>query len=479
MKSQIFKYFISLNLFLFPFIASTQVSIIIGENKVALNQAFEISISNENGLIDSYTAFPEIEGMVMKEGPNSKEEKFIDGKKVISQTITKYYYAFEEGTYLLYGGYVMEINGIAYTLDGTEITVNPKDESFGEVILEEEINFSSEDTREFIETQETAFLGLTTNQDEVFVGEGFNIILAFYVALSNEAELKFHELNPQLVEVLKKIKPDNCWEEDFDIREIQKRPVTINGEAYHQYKIYQASFYPFNDEPIIFPSVDLKMIKYNVLKGEGDVEDEKVPEYITFSTNAKTITVKELPEHPLRDQVIVGNFTLKEELPKLKFVTGEGFKYRFRLQGQGNISAIKAPEVKSSKELVFYEAGGSQLISHSESLVSGEKVFEYNLVAKEAGDYPLSEQIEWIYFNPSLEEYDTLRPQFVVEVSGESLKNLQISISNFGKYYEKIASENNSFVTNNHKVLFRRILNTLLISLLVSIVVLFFKYNRS
>lgn len=478
MKNFIFKYLFFKGLIFSSIAVSAQISIEIGVTQVAKNQAFEVSISNENGLIESYSSFPEIEGMVMRDGPRLKEDKIVDGKKVVSQTITQYYYALEEGTYFLYS-FTIDVNGQSYSTEGTEITVGPENDKFGLIELEETINFSLDDEREFIETQETAFLGLTTNEDEVFVGEGFNVILALYVALSNEAELKFHELNPQLVEILKKIKPDNCWEEDFDIREIQKRPVTINGEAYHQYKIYQASFYPFNNETIYFPSVDLKMIKYNVLKGEGDIEDEKVPEYITFSTNSKTINVKELPEHPLRDKVIVGHFSLQEELPKLKFVTGEGFKYKFRLRGQGNIAAIKAPDVKNSKELVFYEAGGSQLISHSESLVSGEKVFEYNLVAKEAGDYPLARQIEWIYFNPTLEAYDTLRPRFVVEVSGESLKNLQISISNFGKYYEKISTENNAFVTNDYKIIFRRILNTLLISLLISIVFLFFRYNRS
>ena len=41
---------------------------------------------------------------------------------------------------------------------------------------------------------------------------------------------------------------------------------TINGRGYTQYKIYQGAFYPLNSETIVFPSVNLEMIKFRIAK---------------------------------------------------------------------------------------------------------------------------------------------------------------------------------------------------------------------
>ena len=85
---------------------------------------------------------------------------------------------------------------------------------------------------------------MTTSQDEVYLGEGFTATLAFYVAEENQAPLQFYDLGKQLTDILKLIKPSNAWEENFNIENINGSPVSINGENYTQYKIYQATFYP-------------------------------------------------------------------------------------------------------------------------------------------------------------------------------------------------------------------------------------------
>ena len=100
----------------------------------------------------------------------------------------------------------------------------------------------------------------------MYVGEGFNATLSFFVSQDNRAPLQFYELGRQLAEILKKIKPTNCWEENFNIENIDGESVRINGRDYTQYKVYQATFFPLNTEPINFPSVGLEMIKYKVAK---------------------------------------------------------------------------------------------------------------------------------------------------------------------------------------------------------------------
>ncbi|CAN0260437.1 unnamed protein product, partial [Chrysoparadoxa australica] len=119
---------------------------------------------------------------------------------------------------------------------------------------------------EFVDIEANAFLALTTDKSKVYVGEGFTTTLAFYVAEENRAELRFYDLGKQITDIVKEIKPNTCWEENFNIDNISGEPITINNKAYTQYKIYQAAYYPLNVEDIKFPSVGLKLIKYKVAK---------------------------------------------------------------------------------------------------------------------------------------------------------------------------------------------------------------------
>ena len=97
--------------------------------------------------------------------------------------------------------------------------------------------FGDREPTEFVDIRDDAFLALTTNKNKVYVGEGFTTTLSFYVAEDNRAPLQFYELGKQLSDVLKKVRPENCWEENFNIENINGEPVTINGKRYTQYKV--------------------------------------------------------------------------------------------------------------------------------------------------------------------------------------------------------------------------------------------------
>ena len=88
-------------------------------------------------------------------------------------------------------------------------------------------NFFDRNNDDFYEVEADAFLSLTTDKKSVYVGEGFNTTLAFYVSESNVADMRFYELGRQLTEILKKIKPGNCWEENFNIENINPKTYNI------------------------------------------------------------------------------------------------------------------------------------------------------------------------------------------------------------------------------------------------------------
>src|SRR5690606_9085337 len=151
--------------------------------------------------------------------------------------------------------------------------------------------------------------------------------------------------------------------------------VTIGGKDYTRYKVYQATYYPLNTETIVFPGVALEMIKYKVAKNPSFFGQNRKEDYKTFYSKAKKVTVKELPAHPLRDVVSVGNYKLSEIMPSTDISTGKSASYAFNIYGEGNISAIQKPAMRNDGKFEFYEPNVRMDIKREGSRVTGTKSF--------------------------------------------------------------------------------------------------------
>ncbi len=301
---------------------------------------------------------------------------------------------------------------------------------------------------EFVDVAEDAFLALTTSKDEVYVGEGFNTTLSFFVSQDNRAPLQFYELGKQLADILKKVKPVTCWEENFNIENIEGESVRINGKDYTQYKVYQATYFPLNTEPIKFPSIGLEMIKYKVAKNPSFFGQNRKEDFKKFFTKPKTVRVKELPPHPMKDAVAVGDYRLDERIRSTDLQTGQSAGYNFNVFGEGNVSAIERPPVKSDEMFEFYEPNVRQDITRQNNRVTGTKSFAYFMIPKEPGKYKLADYFQWVFFNPRTSKYDTLRSQLTLYVTGESKKNEAILSNDLGNFYDKIGATDNTLQVN-------------------------------
>ena len=288
-----------------------------------------------------------------------------------------------------------------------------------------------------------AFLAVITDKSEVYVGEGFTTNLAFYVSESNRADMRFYDLGTQITEIVKDLKPNSCWEESFNIDNISGESVKLNGKNYTRYKIYQATFFPLNPEDITFPSVGLKMIKYKVAKNPSFFGRNRQEDYETFYSREKKIQVKELPAHPLKESVAVGNYELAESISTGPHETGKSFNYEFTVVGEGNISAIEAPQPTSDGDFDFYAPNVRQNVNKSNSRVRGSKSYNFYAIPNEPGEYNMSDYFNWVFFDPTKEVYDTLVSELVLKVGGESRKNQYIAANDLGEFYDKIESSDN------------------------------------
>jgi len=426
------------------------VQIDLGPNEIGENQAWAITITVNNERLRSYDNFPDIDGFQKRGSSSSSQTSIINGQVSSSQSIIMTYAPTRQGTITI-PSFKMKVNDQIYSVTGKKVKVgapvqvqqtdpfrsffdrDPRDDFFGK------------GTPEFVDVKEDALLALTTSKDEVYVGEGFTASLSFLVAESNRAPMQFQQkLGQQLAEILKKLKPANCWEENFNIEVIEGEPIQINGKNYTQYKIYQATFYPLNTQEVQFPSVGLEMIKFKMAKNPSFFGQNRQEDLKTFYSKPKSVKVRELPPHPLRDAVSVGEFRLEERLAKNNLETGQSVGYDFAIYGEGNITGIEKPIIAPNSSFDIYEPNVKQNITRDIGHVSGNKSFSYFMIPKEPGTFNLGDYFQWVFFNPNTRKYDTLKSQQVVTVIGESQKNQAIESNNLGSFYDRADAADNT-----------------------------------
>lgn len=441
-----FKVLLGCALIALKFMAFSQdVSIKLGKNEIGLNEYFTITIQVDNDRLKQYSEFPSIEGFIKRGTSSSTTTNYVNGRMSSTQSLTQNYQATEKGNFLL-EPFFITINGEEVKSEGFQIVVgDPVQRQSRSSFGREPSDFFGSRNRpsEFVDVKADAFVALSVDKEEVYVGEGFTATLAFYVAESNRAEMRFYDLANQITEIVKTVKPGNCWEENFSIDQIVGDPVKIGNRNYTRYKIYQTAYYPLTTQDIEFPTVGLKMIKYKVAKNPSFFGRNRQEDYETFYSREKVVSVKDLPPHPLKDKVAVGNYRLDENLSANDIETGQSFNYSFNILGEGNISAIEAPTPPEGDNFDFYAPNVMQNVNRAQGKVRGSKNYDFYAIPNEPGSYNLKDYFSWIYFNPKTEQYDTLASNNVLNVTGESRKNLTIASNDLGDFYDRIGETNN------------------------------------
>lgn len=454
---------------------SQVVDITLGASEIALNQAFQITIKATNTQLKEYTDFPEIEGFQKIGTSSSSSMNIVNGQMSSTYTITQNYQAIETGTYTL-RPFSMTINGKKISSQGKTIKVvaakqqqqaqrnryrDPFDDFFGN---------GQQQQQQFVEVNDEAFFAVTTTKNEVYVGEGFLLTVAFYVSQRNRAQLSWHDLHKQLMAIKEKVTPKNCWEENFELNLSHPETVEINGVPHQRYIIYQSVFYPFNNTEIKIPAVSLKMVKYKEAQQRSFFGQNRQEDFKTYTSKPQTIKIKNLPPHPLRDKVAVGNYRLKENASKTALETNQSTTYTFSITGEGNINAIQAPDLLENDDLTVFTPNSLQNIQREKGRVTGDKQFVYNIIPNEPGNYALNDYLQWIYFNPNKKQYDTLSPNTILNVTGESTKNSTIESTELGDFYNQINLLPNDFVDINAIARQKLILNIVLCAMIIILV---------
>lgn len=362
----------------------------VGPEKIYSDEtiSIEITVFGPDYNVDS---FPEIQGFVKENTTIAHGEVDIEDTKVQFHTITKVYRPEEAGEVLIPD---LEI------VVNEETIIIPSRQILIEGAEWHEIDFEVEDADFVVEV----------SKKSVYVGEGVKIRMSFFISEKNTQNWQFvddRELSSQIERLSARLKPENSLESRRIINTITQRTQEVKGIRYLVYDIFEAVYYPLNNDPIKIPSLRLKMLA-------GD-NNETV-----LTSKPQVVNVKELPKHPLKDKVPVGVLRLSEYMEKGNSKkTGESFNYRLTIRGQANMNAVNFDRQERSKNLDFFDTDVN--VRQYAGNLNGEKVFNYKILPKIAGEYNIGNYYSLIYFNILSNQYDTLRSGITLEVYGDSV----------------------------------------------------------
>ncbi|MBC8085022.1 MAG: BatD family protein [Hymenobacter sp.] len=402
-----------------------RAELVLGPAAFPVTEYFTISFRLRAAALERYSAFPDIEGFKKSGKSSTTTTRIVEGRTTTELTITQRYAAYAEGEYVV-KPFSMTINGLTVRSNGATLQAGPAPAAGagpapggglqGMGLLDK--LFGKPKPQEYVEPKDNAFLAVVPDKTSVFVGEGVHVGLYFYLTPTDQGLLDFYDFTGQLPGILQLLRQRTAWEEPFNEQEIVPESVTMGGQPFLRYRLYEAEYYPLNTAPLVFPVVALRMVKYRLAKTPTEGLDNRLEGYKTYLTAARTILVKPLPPHPLRDQVPVGSYQLRETINQASFRTGQAFTYSFGVEGEGNLAAIGVPVVPTRPGLEVYGPEVRQELTRQAGRVGGRKVFTYRLVARQPGPLPLDSLLALVFFNPEAGRYDTLRAELRPRIQG-------------------------------------------------------------
>lgn len=479
-----FIYLTLLFLLLLPgTLLAQQISIVLGKSPLPINQYYTIGIQLHDQALKEYSPFPDIEGFKKSTKYSSTETIITGGATSKILTVYQNYAPLAEGEFVL-KPFSMKVNGQTVQSQGTTIVVKSMTATTPGINTPDLISPGDEPETtidaqpEYIEKDDNAFLTLYTNKDEVYVGEGFTVALYFYLAAEDQQLLDFHDFTNQISAILKQLQQPNVWEESFEFTEITPENVIVEGKPYLRFKLYESVLYPINLQPIRFPQLSLVMLKYKVAKEPSLLNNQRQEGFKTYFARPREIKVKQLPPHPLRDAVPVGNYRLTEKLSRKNAQVNKSLSYLFRVEGEGNLAAIMPPVPETQPGLDIYPPDVRQDVTRRAGRVIGSKSFTYTVLPREPGNYNLGELMHWIYFDPTTARYDTLRPTLTIAVTGNRDTDALVLSRDLGPFYRIIENEDNTLVSLHQFDEIRRYTNIILVVLLAVSGFIFIKRRK-
>lgn len=351
---------------------------------------------------------PNFSGFRVLSGPNqSTSMQIINGKVSASLSFVYILQPTNVGDYSI-GQATVEYSGKTYKTNPLNIKVEK-----GTPQQQQQSNGGYTDE----ELSKNVFILAESNKSRVYLGEQLTVTYKLYT-----------KLNISSPQITKLPQYQGFWAVEVDPAQTITFDIGMyKGERYRVATIKKVALFPTKTGQLSVTPFELNIPVIVKKKRTGnDIFDEffndsffgrtETVDYLAKSNTLK-IDVEQLPSSgtPSSYNGAVGNFSFKAEIDKNKVVTNESIMLRLTLSGSGNIQLLKAPEPQLPSGVDKYDPKVYDNVNKG-SVVSGQKIIEYLIVPRVAGDIEIP-SMEFSYFNPEQRRYITLNsPAFKINV---------------------------------------------------------------
>ena len=394
---------------------SAKKQVMVGER---FQVVFEANVEGKNFSAPSFDGFTVVGGPFTS---TSSSFQMVNGSMShsVKCTYTFALQAYKEGTFRV-GSASLNVKGTKVTSEPFEITVIPDDGTHAAPSGGGDASGqgrSQQNTNDPQVSGKDLFLNVIPSKKSVYVGD--QVVLTYKIYTKVPVSSLSVERMPSYAGFWTKDISDNS-------NSLRQNSEYINGIEYTTAEVQKTVIVPqragkLTIDPMIIECVAQVRTESNRQRSMDPFEAffndpffnrniVNVKKELTSQT--LTLEVKSLPENgkPASFAGAVGNYNFKSEIDKTELSTNEAFTLTLTVSGTGNVELLQMPTPVFPPDFEVYDPKVTTSVNPTSNGLSGTKKAEFLVIPRRAGSFTIP-AVEFSYFNPANETYQTLQSE--------------------------------------------------------------------
>lgn len=380
----------------------------LSKNPITQGERFQVTYTLHNAQGTRFRP-PNFRGFTALMGPSTQQStQIINGSMSQEISYTYVLQADKIGKYTLGPGTI--------TVKGSQIKSNSLSIEVVEPSKAEQINRKQKQNQEknlSAQAQnvirKNLFVRTFVSKKNVYQGEQFVVTYKIYV---------HPDLNIKSLTAKKEPTFNGFWTQEINTGKSRWQPEIVNGVRFNAAIIKKVVLLPQRSgklviEPYSFDCVARLRVQgqrrqrrsmFDDFFGGGNFRDFP---YVA-SSKKEFINVKSLPDNQPSDfNGAVGNMSFEAWLDKTNVKTGDAISLKVKISGNGNLKLIEPLAINFPPDFEVYDPKTADNVNVNASGISGNKIFEYIIIPKHAGNYKIK-PIRFSYFDLKKKEFVSL-----------------------------------------------------------------------
>ena len=379
----------------------------VSKSKLGLNERLRIDfVMNQNG--DNFSP-PNFENFQIIGGPNqSIKTSYVNGERSFSKTYSYFLKPLKKGN--------LKISQASIEIDGEIYKSLPI-----EVLITDSVSQPSDSVTQYYSDDDIELRALIS-KGSPYLNEPITIIYKlYYKAPINISDARETE-TPNY---------KDFWSQTIKIPQLKVQREVYRGQNYNVVEWRKVVLYPQKPGELEISPLSLNLV-LDVPTDKrdffGNVIYDQTSQFI--STGMRKISVRDLPEDgkPNSFTGAVGQFEFDVILNKKSLRATESFQEELKVKGSGNLKLFDLPNMLVPNSMELFEPEREESINTNLSGMSGTVSKYFTVIPRFQGNFPI-EEVEFSYFDPSIERYKILKsPRLTIDVfDGPTYNNPSIT----------------------------------------------------